>query len=212
MTQWPPALDFLKSFDRKLLIDLGIRYGLVVFFFAVLLIPSCGRYQSLKGQLGAKKALLQTARLKLSQAQKAQIDRNAIAGEILSFEERFFTDEELSQMLGMVSDLAKQNNLQMRSSKPIKETAPPTPAIQAIKPPAAALPAAQTAGVALYSDQEFEIELTGTYHSLGHFLSDLRDYKKFIRAKKVSMLGAAIPQGGHEIRLILQVYLRNQEA
>ncbi len=208
-----PGLDFLKSFDRKLLIDLGVRYSLVLFILTVLLIPSCGRYQSLKGRLASKKAELQAARSKLSQAQKAQIDRDAIAREILSYEERFFMDEELSQMLGMVSDLAKQNNLQMRSSKPIKGTVPPQ-TVQAAKPPSPPLPAAQAAAAPAYSDsgQEFEIELAGAYHSLGSFLSDLRDYKKFIRAKKVSMLGAVTPQSGREIRLILQVYLRNQEA
>lgn len=207
-----PGLDFLKSLDRKLLIDLGIRYGLVLFFLIVLLIPSCGRYQTLKGQMGAKKAQLQTARLKLSQAQKAQIDRDAIAGEILAYEERFFADEELSQMLGMVSDLAKQNNLQMRSSKPIKEAAQaPQPALP-LKPPSPSLPAAQPPSAPLYNDQEFEIELAGTYHSLGNFLSNLRDYKKYIRARKVTMLAAATPQSGQEIRLILQVYAKNQGA
>ncbi|GEM_PF-1585942 len=212
-----PGLDFLKSLDRKLLVNLGVRYGAVLLFLTVAFIPSCGRFQYLKGQLKQKKSQLQNARLKLSAARKAQASRDNIVGEILVQEERFFTEEELAQMLSMVSELAKQNNLQMTASKPIKENEKagaqlPPPKAPA-PPPAAGSP---QSGALLppprppYSDQEFEVDLTGGYHALGKFLSDLRNNSKFIHVKRLSILGAAGPEAGHEIKLTLKVYLRPQ--
>lgn len=214
-----PALDFLKSFDRKFLIDLGIRYGLLLFFLTLGLIPSCGRLQFLKGQVHQKKSQLQTTRLKLSEAQKAQSNRQTIMSQILTQEDRFFTENDLSQMLSMVSELAKQNNLQMIASKPLKDNekaglqAPPPPPI---KPPPApgqpqiAMP--QTQAPPPYNNQEFEIDLTGGYHALGKFLNDSRAYSKFLYVKRLSILGAAKSKTEHEIKLTLTVYLKPQEA
>lgn len=215
MTQLP-GLDILKSLDRKLLVNLGVRYGAVLLFLILALIPSCGRFQSLKNQNQQKKSQLQTMRLKLSEARKAQANRTALMTEIITREDSFFTEEELAQMLSMVSELAKRNNLQMTASKPLKEgekstgQTPPPPKVPGA-PPAPGQPPV-TAGPAAppYLGQEFEIDLDGQYHGLGKFLSDLRAHSKFIHVKALSIFNAGKQETGRQIKLTLRVYMKPQ--
>lgn len=195
--------------DRKLLINLGVRYGSVLLLFFVFTSPSCGRVTSMHAQLGACRQDLATARSKISQAVHLHNNRQVLMEKIRLAESKFFNVDELPQLLGLISDLAAQHNLQMKASRPLeskmavasekKQSPSPTASAKGGVSPKSSEPPT------FYEPHEFEVELMGGYHSMGSFLSALKRRDKLIRIRKLTISpGETLTE--HEIRVIVSVF------
>ncbi len=192
--------EILKSLDKKFLMRIGILYGGILFFFLVLVLPSCSRSASVKSRLSQIKGQLAAEHAKIAQALRLQKNREIFANEIRLAEVRFFTEDELPQLLTMVSDLARKYNLQVTASKPAVEKEPP---ISGPPPVAASVPPPPKI---FYSTHEFEVGLSGGYHSLGSFLSALRKYPKIIQIRKLSIVDGKGLATEHDINLNIAVF------
>ncbi len=210
------SLQTLKLLDRKFLINVGIRYAAVLLFLFLVLFPSCSVLNSLRNKASDEKNQLARTRTKIADALRMQKNQNAFRNEIRKGEERLFTEDELSQLISIISDLAKSQNLQMTASKPIQETdkilpsVPPPPKAGARAPNAPDANSLKTSPRSFYTDQKFEVELLGDYHSLGRFLSALRKNPKLIHVKKLEIISLPASPFEHEIKLSVAVYLKNR--
>lgn len=206
-----PNLQFIRSLDRKFVLNVSIRIGTVLLFLFLILIPSCTRLGAFKDELSSEKVQLLNARSKIATALRIQENRSQFLEEIKSVEGRFFSEDELSQLLNIVSELAKTYDLQMTASKPVQEAEKIIPqAIPAPKTdPVSVLQTgtgAKAISRAIYTDQKFEVELSGSYHSLGRFLSVLKKQPKMISVKKLALVSSPVSDTEHEIKLTLAVY------
>jgi hypothetical protein len=204
-------LKFLLTLDRKMIRDVAVIYGVAAILCIIFITPSCSRTDTAKSRLAQKKAELTRGRTTISESLRLQGSRDIYATEIQSAESRFFKDEEMARLMGIVSEMAKAHNLNMTASKPVQEALKAAPSVlplsPLVKPPLAggASPAAQTTPE-FYKEQKFEIELSGGYHSFGSFLSALRKHSKLMHVRKIRMLGSLEGKREHEISLTLSVY------
>ncbi|MBI4550590.1 MAG: type 4a pilus biogenesis protein PilO [Candidatus Omnitrophica bacterium] len=201
----------LLSIDRKMIRDLSVIYGLAALLCFAFIAPSCSRADANKGRLTQKRADLTRGRARISESLRMQGSRDIYLDEIQAAESRFFREEEMSRLMGIVSEMAKAHKVNMTASKPVQEAGlkPAAPALPlpAAKPavPAGGLPVASQTPE-FYKEQKFEIELTGGYHSLGAFLSDLRKHPRIMHVRKLKVLGSPEGKREHEISLTLSVY------
>lgn len=211
-------LAFVKSLDKKLLIDFGVRYIVLICFFLFVLTPSIYRLNGFKSNLNQKRSELLKNRTTISEAFRLEKNRGLFQDQIRLMEERFFLEKDLTQLLSMFSDLAKKHNLQMTASKPLQEIKtegaasagppkPPGPA-PAGRPPIPSAPPKPD----FYLEQKFDVELTGGYHALGRFLTDLRHYPKLFHVRKLSIAGSGSMRAEHQIQLTLTVFSKTERA
>lgn len=111
----------LKNLDRKVLVDIGIRYAFLLVFLSVFFIPSLGRIHGLKSEINELSARLHMIGGRISEAFTLEKERDRIVGKIQAMEGRFFDEGELSELLSLVSELCKKHRLQMTASKPIQK-------------------------------------------------------------------------------------------
>jgi hypothetical protein len=194
---------FLKTFDRKILVSWGIPGGLGLLLFFFFLLPSCHQAHELEQQIDQKQNQLIRDRSKIQEALKIQKNRDLYLIEIRTKEQKFFGEDESSDLLNIISDMAKFYNLQMTASKPIASEPP-----QSSGPPSQPLPAVSAPVLFSYPEQNFEIQLSGEYHALGKFLSALKKQPKLICIKKLSISNSPASPVEHEIHLNLAVYAK----
>lgn len=206
----------LKNLDRKVLVDIGIRYAVLLVFLSVFFTPSLGRMQGLKSEINELSARLQMIRGRISEALSLEKERDQIVGKIQAMEGRFFDEGAQSELLSLVSELCKKHSLQMTASKPIQKKElpemgePGAPANQAVtrQDPRGDSAGAMPPPVEFYTSHEFEVELVGGYHTLGSFLTALYRLSRFVQVKELRIAGGTDSPGTHTISLVLAVYSR----
>jgi len=194
--------------DKKFLVELGLRFGVSIALVFILLVPSCGKVGRLTSERDNLKRDLSVARQKITQAIHLQKNRQVFRAMIRRAESRFFSADELPRFLSIVSDIARQYNLQLVSSKPLdtrKEPQSRLPVSGAGGGNAAAGPAPS----AFYEPHKFEVELSGGYHSLGAFFSALKHHDKLIRVEKLNISAGASPTE-HEIKMTMAVFSKTR--
>lgn len=209
-----PQLSFLRALDKKLVINLGIRYGAVLIFLLIFFLPSIYRFNAIKSKLDQRQSDLARNRARITEGLQMQQNRDLYLNQIRTMEVRFFSEDELTQLLSVFSDLAKKYNLHMTASKPLHElppregspAAPPQTPAPAPPPPAPTSPSPGTSRPSFYHEQEFDVELTGGYHALGRFLSGLRHYSKLFHVRKLSIAGSPKGKPEHQLQLSLSVF------
>lgn len=213
ITSQKELLDIIKALDRKYLIQVAVLYGAVIIFFLLLLLPSCSVTASNRSKVQQSKSQVLAARGKITQALHLQKNRELFLDEIRLTERRFFSDDEMSQLLSMISDLAKKYNLQVTASRPVAQSQTPQPLVLPKAPPPPGTPPAPGARPAggpsaanFYEPHDFEVGLSGGYHALGSFISALKKYEKIIQIRKLTVTGGKSSTTEQDINMIVSVF------
>jgi len=205
------SLDDLRnfnfaSFDQKFLVKLGVSAGIVIFIFLFLLMPSCRRLSGLRSDKDTVANNLTQARVKIGGAIHIENNRESLYELIKLAESRFFSADEITDVLGIISEVGKKHNLTLIASRPVEaDNKSETPTKVMNKQHGKKGPPPSAAD--FYEPHKHELSFSGGYHALGTFLSGLKRAPKHFQVESLSVEPTNDPLA-HEIRMEIVVYAK----
>jgi len=168
--KYQDVIASIKGWDRKTWIYVGSGALAGALFFLFLFMPAWVQRPILKKQF--QDAEGQMARLKALTSKQPQLEaqKKEIQALVDGFQKKVFSDEEASLLLGKISKLAQDAQVELLSSKPV-EGVEPFPAPYSQK----------------YAKFIYQITVEGTYHNLGALISLIESYPRYLQVQSLSI-------------------------
>lgn len=182
-----PDLKVLKNREEARFFLIGCAVVLITFLLGV--IPSgTGWFQTLS-ELGRIKSQTRAAVEKIRNLPQLHKTRENYLIQISEYEKKLFDEDEISGLIGVISEMAKESELTIRSSKQrdykgddlIKKNP-------------------------FYRPFLLELKLAGGYHNLGQFVNRLERYKKLILVDEMNVLPSEEKDKALDIVLTILTY------
>ena len=115
-------------------------------------------------------------------------------------------DKETPELMKKVQYLATQSNLSIKKFNPMPTVTkqfelPPTPGAKPTPPPAAGKPAAPT-NEDTYQEWPINVELEGSYHSLGLFLDRVSRLSRLVNVGNLKLTAQAAPKPSKTVMVV----------
>ncbi len=174
----------VKEWDRQTWIYVGSGTVIFLLFFAFLFVPAWCKRPVLNKQCAEASA--QMARLKVLNAKKPQLEaqKKEIQELMTGFQAKLFSNEEASLLLGKLSKLAQDAQVDLLSSHPV-EGSEPFPAPYSSK----------------YSKYVYQITVEAPYHSLGALVGLIEAYPRYLQVQSLDI----VPQVNKQGRLVADI-------
>lgn len=107
---------------------------------------------------------------------------------------KIISEEEMPLLLQRISDLANKNKVSITQIKPSQE-------VKAKEKKA-------STGAVKFSPVLITLDLSGGYHNLGNFLSDLENMEEFVAAEEMKITRALSDYVTENVNLVLKAYVK----
>lgn len=168
----PISFKALGSFDRKLwqahLVPLA---GMAALAFLVTLPITCGRLRSSR-KLADLQQAIQMSQQNVKQLPALKEEEAALQKKLAELQEALFTEDEITDFVADVSELALAQDVEIVSSKPHRLEQ--------------YIPSALGDSFIAY---EFQIEMEGDFNRVGRLLAELYRKSKFFKIRKLTVVG-----------------------
>lgn len=178
--------------SRRTVTSLLIHVGIPLALFLIFLLPTFVHYKRLTGAVHKVQSDIDFSKLKIAQINQLHINKQNFLDEIQSLEKRMLSDDEVTGIVGRLSELCKEQDLKLIGSRPLAN-----PLGFKVDPNAMFIP------------HFFEIHLEGGYHKLGIFLSELRNYHRLVQLNYLEIEPNKDNEAEHSILVKVAVYSRN---
>ena len=171
--KWGDILETIRGWDKKTWITIIAGIAGFLFFVVFVFYPGWVKRPALKKHNA--EVFTQMARLKALNAKKPQLEKQKqeIQSLVDGFQKKLFTEEETAFLLGRISKLAQDAQIELLASKPFSD-------VEEFPDPYSKK----------YKKYVYQITVQGSYHQIASFVSLLESYKQYFQ---IQMLGI-VPQ------------------
>lgn len=164
------VLETVKRFERRTWIYIGAGSFAALLFFLFSFYPGwCKRPALLKQSVDLQN---QMSRLKAMSLKKPQLEKQKkeIQSFVEGFQKRLFSEAETPFLLGKISKVAQDSEVELVASKPIESVEPfPDPYAQK------------------YKKFIYQLTAEGSYHRIGDFISRLESYPQYFQIQSLDI-------------------------
>lgn len=164
------VLNHLQKLDKKERIKLGGAVMLGLLFIIFIFWPAWVLRPSVKGKIQGLKSSLAAAESKIRLEPKMLEEKKSHEAFLQNSISRFFTGPETQGLASVLTEMGEKNGVKLLSTQSEKD-AGNIPGDYRDK----------------YSALTYLVAVEGGFHSLGSFMSDIENYKKFLRVDELSV-------------------------
>lgn len=185
--QMNDMLNTIKEFDRRTWILIGTGAFIFILFFMFVVSPGWIKRPGLKKQ--SKDIETQMVKLTALSKKKPELEKQKkeIQAFIDDFQKKLFTDEETTLLLGKISKIAEDAQVELIASKPL-DNVDPFP----------------DAYMKKYKKYIYQLTVEGSYHRIATFISLLESYAQYFQIQSLGITPQLEKSEKHigEIRLM----------
>ncbi|GEM_PF-3159006 len=162
-----PDIKFVDPKEAKFVMITSVIV-LIAFLFGV--VPNTFQLFQISSKMSQMKAKSRTAEEKIKNLPRLRTHRKNYVEQISNLEKQFFDENQVSELISIVSEIAKETGIRILSSKQYdfkgEDLVSKNP---------------------YYKPVLFRLELEGKYHNFGKFVNSLENSKKLIRVSDMTM-------------------------
>ena len=173
-------VEAAKEFDKKTWLFIGLGIAGFLIFVIFIFYPGWIERPALKKQTA--EAVAQMARLQSLNAKKPQLEnqKKEIQELMNGFQNKLFTEEETAFLLGRISKIAADAQVELQTSKPVDN-------VESFPEPYSKK----------YKKTVYQLSVEGSYHRIADFVSLLESYAQYFQIQSLSITPQATKTGEH---------------
>ncbi len=190
----PKALsDWLKTVDRKVLIQFGAIFILFLIFIVFFFMPIAAKQQKAKlGNLGLKRQI-QNGNIKAAKLPKMKEDQKLYGARIEAIRTGFFSSSDEDKITEIFTTLAGKSGVRIVATRTSTE--------KLELPPQFSM---------LYRVLNYDLTVDGSYHKIGLFMNALEEYERNFAVYHLRLIKSLNTPLMLECQLVLTVFFKEE--